>query len=60
MTDVGLGTNVTNKVLVCGPLTIYAVLASPMTLSLEECKDFCTNIVKHAFKLIKGLLSLWL
>lgn len=54
-TDVSLGTNVITNVLVSGPLTIYAVLPTVMTPWLEEVKDACTNIVKCAFQLIKGL-----
>lgn len=50
VTDVSLETNVINNVLVSQPLTSHAVLATPMTLWLEEFKDVCTKIVKHAFK----------
>lgn len=57
VTDVSLGTNVINNVLVSRPLTSYAALVIPMTLWLEELKDVCTNIIKHAFKLITGLKS---
>lgn len=54
VTDVSLGTDVINNVMVSGRLTTHAVSAAPMTLWMEELKDVGTNIAKHAFKLIKG------